>query len=152
MAWNFRPWFFLYKYTWCLFISSRFWYQFAVQHCLSCTSHIFVWRAFKDASVRTIMCDSFSYIFFWQVSCTTGTFILFIYTIASRLVLAVYICLYSQTIDSHLSTFKLLFCNNALHMSGLNKITKFFKNPLIKNNIIKREEENWKRETSWNMR
>lgn len=103
--------FFFYKYTWCLFISSRFWYQFAVQHCLSCTSHIFVWRAFKDASVRTIICDSFSYIFiFWQVSCTTGAFILFIYTIASRLVLAVYICLYSQTIDSHLSTFKLLFC------------------------------------------
>lgn len=134
---------FFYKYTWCLFISSRFWYQFAVQHCLSCTSHIFVWRAFKDASVRTIICDSFSYIFiFWQVSCTTGAFILFIYTIASRLVLAVYISVYTP--KQLTRTSRLLSCcfvNISLHMSGLNKITKF-KNPLIKNNIIKREEEN----------
>lgn len=34
------------------------------------------------------------------------------------------------------------FVNISLHMRGLNKITKFLENPLIKKNIIKRKEGN----------
>lgn len=52
------------------------------------------------------------------------------------------ICLYPKKLTRTSRLSIRCFVNISLHMRGLNKITKFLENPLIKNNVIKRKEGN----------